>query len=48
MSERNSQYISSTPGIREKIKAGQLTTENNYQELDQLIKENGFDIFGVV
>ena len=48
MSERDSQYISSTPGIRKKIKAGQLITENNYQKLDQLIKKNGFDIFGVV
>ena len=48
MSERDSQYISSTSGFRKKIEAGQLITESNYQKLDQLIRENGFDVFGVV
>lgn len=48
MSERDSQHISSTSGFRKKIEAGQLITESNYKKLDQLIKENGFDVFGVI
>ena len=48
MSERDSQHISSTSGFRKKIEAGQLITESNYKKLDQIIKENGFDVFGVI
>ena len=48
MSERDSQHISSTSGFRKKIEAGQLITESNYKKLDQLINENGFDVFGVI